>query len=38
VLERDGRRSTTASALVGPDGEVAARARTIWFTLPPSGG
>ncbi|TFV63524.1 hypothetical protein E4P41_04560 [Geodermatophilus sp. DF01-2] len=38
VLERDGRRSTTASALVGPDGKVAARARTIWFALPPSGG
>ena len=31
VLGREGRRSTTASALVGPDGEVAARARVIWF-------
>jgi hypothetical protein len=38
VLERDGRRSTTASALVGPDGEVAARARAVWFALSPSAG
>jgi hypothetical protein len=36
VLGRDGRRSTTASALVGPDGEVAARAQAVWFALPPS--
>ncbi|MGY1762195.1 hypothetical protein ACI79G_08815 [Geodermatophilus sp. SYSU D00779] len=30
VLQRDSRRSTTASALVGPDGAVAARARAVW--------
>ena len=29
VLDRDGRRSTTASAPVGPDGDVAARARAV---------
>ena len=32
----DGRRATSASAVVGPDGEVCARARAIWFALPPS--
>jgi hypothetical protein len=36
VLDRDGRRSTTASALVGPDGEVAARAQAVWFAVPAS--
>ncbi|MGR6966484.1 hypothetical protein ACU610_18665 [Geodermatophilus sp. URMC 61] len=36
VLEREGRRSTTASALVSPDGEVAARARAVWFAVPAS--
>ncbi|SFK41938.1 hypothetical protein [Geodermatophilus ruber] len=33
VLGRDGRRSVTASALVGPDGQVAARAEAIWFAV-----
>lgn len=36
VLGREGRRSTTASALIGPDGEVCARAQAIWFALPPA--
>jgi hypothetical protein len=35
VLGREGRRSTTASALIGPDGEVCARARAVWFAVPP---
>ena len=36
VLGREGRRSTTASALIDPDGEVCARARAIWFEVRPS--
>jgi hypothetical protein len=36
VLGREGRRSTTASALIGPDGEVCARAQAIWFAVAPS--
>jgi hypothetical protein len=36
VLGREGRRATTASALIGPDGEVCARAEAIWFAMPPS--
>lgn len=35
VVGREGRRST-ASALVGPDGEVCARAQAIWLAMPPS--
>jgi hypothetical protein len=34
ALGRDGRRATSASAIIGPDGEVCARARAIWFTVP----
>jgi hypothetical protein len=33
TIGRDGRRTTTASALVGPDGVVCARARAIWFAM-----
>ncbi|MGY1805692.1 hypothetical protein ACI78T_20590 [Blastococcus sp. SYSU D00922] len=36
MVAREGRRSTTASALVAPDGTVAARARAIWFEVPPA--
>jgi hypothetical protein len=36
VLERAGRRATSASAIVGPDGEVCARARAVWIALPRS--
>ncbi|TQN40941.1 hypothetical protein FHU33_0293 [Blastococcus colisei] len=36
VIGREGRRSTTASALIGPDGEVCARAQALWFAMPPS--
>jgi hypothetical protein len=35
LVGRDGRRSTTASALIGPDGEVCARAQGLWFAMPP---
>jgi hypothetical protein len=35
-LGRDGRRAFTASAIVGPDGQVCARAQAIWFEMPPS--
>jgi hypothetical protein len=35
-LGRDGRRATSASAVVGPDGEVCARARAVWFAVPRS--
>lgn len=35
ALDREGRRATSASALVGPDGEVCARARATWFEMPP---
>jgi hypothetical protein len=35
ALEREGRRASTASAIVGPDGEVCARARAVWIALPP---
>lgn len=31
VTGRDGIKATSASALVGPDGEVCARAATVWF-------
>jgi hypothetical protein len=34
ALGRDGRRATSASAIIGPDGEVCARARAIWFAVP----
>ena len=34
VVGRGGRRSTTASAIVGPDGGVRARAQAIWFEVP----
>lgn len=34
LLDREGRRATTASALVGPDGTVCARARAVWFAVP----
>jgi hypothetical protein len=37
LLARDGRRSTTASALIAPEGEVCARAQAIWFEVPPAG-
>lgn len=33
ALGRDGRRGTSASAVVGPDGEVCARAQATWFAL-----
>jgi hypothetical protein len=33
ALDREGRRGTSASAVVGPDGEVCARARAVWFAL-----
>jgi hypothetical protein len=33
AIGRDGRRTTTASALVDPDGVVCARARAIWFAM-----
>ncbi len=33
ALGREGRRATSASAVVGPDGEVCARARATWFAL-----
>jgi hypothetical protein len=32
-LRREGRRAFTASALIGPDGEVCARAQAIWFEM-----
>jgi hypothetical protein len=35
LVAHEGRRSTTASALVGPDGTVAARAQAIWFEVSP---
>jgi hypothetical protein len=38
LLGREGRRATSASALVGPDGRVCARARAIWFAVPPPSG
>jgi hypothetical protein len=36
VIDRAGRRSTTASALIRPDGAVCARAQAIWFAVPGS--
>ncbi|WP_116450720.1 hypothetical protein [Blastococcus litoris] len=36
LIARDGRRITTASALVAPDGAVAARAQAIWFEVLPA--
>jgi hypothetical protein len=38
LVGREGRRATTASALIGPDGEVCARAEAIWFEVPASTG
>lgn len=38
VIGREGRRSTTASALIGPAGEVCARAQALWFAMPPAEG
>ena len=35
-IGREGRKALTASALIGPDGEVRARARAIWFEVPSS--
>ena len=32
--ERDGRKLTAASALLGPGGQVLAAARTVWLTVP----
>jgi hypothetical protein len=32
--ERDGRKLTAGSALLGPGGEVLATARTLWLTVP----
>jgi hypothetical protein len=32
-LGREGRRAITASALIGPDGEICARAQAIWFEV-----
>jgi len=34
AIGREGRRATSASAVIGPDGEVCARARAIWFAVP----
>lgn len=34
LVARDGRRTTTASALVDPGGTVVARARALWFEVP----
>jgi hypothetical protein len=34
LIGREGRRATTASALIGPDGRVRARAQAVWFTMP----
>jgi hypothetical protein len=34
VLGREGRRATSASAVIGPDGEVCARAQAVWIALP----
>jgi hypothetical protein len=33
LLGRDGRRATSASAVIGPDGRVCARARATWFAV-----
>lgn len=37
ALGRDGRRAESASAVIGPDGRVCARARATWFALAPTG-
>ncbi len=34
ALGREGRRAASASAVIGPDGEVCARARAVWIALP----
>jgi hypothetical protein len=34
LIGREGRRVTSASAIVGPDGEVCARARAVWIAVP----
>jgi hypothetical protein len=33
LIGREGRRAATASALIGPDGEVCARAQALWFEM-----
>jgi hypothetical protein len=33
VLRREDRRATSASAVIGPDGEICARARAMWFAV-----
>lgn len=33
LLESEGRRATSASAIIGPDGEICARARAVWFAV-----
>jgi hypothetical protein len=33
-IARDGRKLTAGSALLGPDGDVLAAARTVWLTVP----
>jgi hypothetical protein len=37
-IGREGRKALTASALIGPDGEVCARARAVWFEVRASTG
>ena len=32
-IGREGRKAITASTLIGPDGQVCARARAIWFEV-----
>jgi hypothetical protein len=34
LIGREGRKAFSASALVAPDGEVCARARAVWITVP----
>jgi hypothetical protein len=36
ALGREGRRAASASAVIGPDGEVCARAEAVWIALPRS--
>jgi hypothetical protein len=36
-IDRDGRKLTAGSAIVGRDGEVLAVARTVWLTVPRTG-
>jgi hypothetical protein len=37
-IGREGRKAITASAVVGPDGQVCARARAIWLEVRASTG